>query len=141
MVRELGTPIEHSTDGLSFAFPTAARVAECEASQIARLGMPSSRAKTVVALAHAVASGALDLGPGGDVEATLEQLQTIGGIGTWTAHYIAMRALRWPDAFLASDLVVLKAMNETRPLRALARSEAWRPWRAYAVMHLWKGVS
>ena len=95
----------------------------------------------MVALAHAVASGALDLGPGGDVEATLEQLQTIGGIGTWTAHYIAMRALRWPDAFLASDLVVLKAMNETRPLRALARSEAWRPWRAYAVMHLWKGVS
>jgi len=141
LVRELGTPIDHPADGLSLVFPAAARVAECEASQIARLGMPSSRAKTLVALADAVASGALDLGPGGDVEATLAQLQTIGGIGTWTAHYIAMRALRWPDAFLASDLVVLKAMNETRPARALTRSEAWRPWRAYAVMHLWKGVS
>jgi AraC family transcriptional regulator of adaptative response / DNA-3-methyladenine glycosylase II len=141
LVRELGTPIEHCADGLSRAFPAAARVAECEASQIAGLGMPSSRAKTLVVLADAVASGALDLGPGGDVEATIEQLKTIGGIGTWTAHYIAMRALRWPDAFLASDLVVLKAMNETKPARALARSEAWRPWRAYAVMHLWKGVS
>jgi AraC family transcriptional regulator of adaptative response / DNA-3-methyladenine glycosylase II len=52
-----------------------------------------------------------------------------------------MRALRWPDAFPANDLVVLRALNETRPARAIARSEAWRPWRAYAVMHLWKGSS
>ena len=52
-----------------------------------------------------------------------------------------MRALRWPDAFLANDLAVLKALGETRPARALQRSEAWRPWRAYAVMHLWRTAS
>jgi len=61
-------------------------------------------------------------------------------MSTWTANYIAMRALRWPDAFLASDLVVLRAMGETQPARALRRSEAWRPWRSYAVIHLWRNA-
>ena len=140
-VRELGTPIAHGTDGTNMIFPSATRVASCEVSRIARIGMPLSRAKTLVALASAVANDDLDLGPGGDVEATMEKLQRIGGIGTWTAHYIAMRALRWPDAFLANDRMILKALNETRPARASLRSEAWRPWRAYAVMHLWKGLS
>ena len=70
---------------------------------------------------------------------TLASLRELPGIGPWTAQYIAMRALGWPDAFPANDLVVLRAMRETRPSRAMARSEAWRPWRAYAVMHLWKG--
>ena len=141
LVRELGTPIDRGSDGASLLFPTAPRVAACEPAQIARLGMPSSRARTLVALAAAVARSEIDLGGGGDVEAAIAKLQSIAGIGTWTAHYIAMRALRWPDAFLANDRIVLKAMNETRPARALARSEAWRPWRAYAVMHLWKGNS
>src|SRR5437762_3306605 len=141
LVRELGTPVDRGSDGTSLLFPTAARVAACESAQIARLGMPSSRARTLVALAAAAARGEIDLGPGGDVEAAIAKLQSIAGVGTWTAHYIAMRALRWPDAFLANDRIVLKAMNETRPARALVRSEAWRPWRAYAVMHLWKGVS
>ena len=141
LVRELATPIDRGSDGASLLFPTAPRVAACEPAQIARLGMPSSRARTLVALAAAVARSEIDLGGGGDVEAAIAKLQSIAGIGTWTAHYIAMRALRWPDAFLANDRIVLKAMNETRPARALARSEAWRPWRAYAVMHLWKGNS
>jgi AraC family transcriptional regulator of adaptative response / DNA-3-methyladenine glycosylase II len=122
-------------------FPTATRIAASTQDEIARLGMPSSRARTLVALAAAVARGDIDVGPGGDVDATMERLTALPGVGPWTANYIAMRALRWPDAFLASDLVVLKAMKETRPARALARSEAWRPWRAYAVMHLWKGMS
>ena len=79
--------------------------------------------------------------PGVDVDATVERLRALPGVGPWTAHYIAMRALRWPDAFLANDLIVLRAMNETRAARAEAASAAWRPWRAYAVMHLWKGAS
>jgi AraC family transcriptional regulator of adaptative response / DNA-3-methyladenine glycosylase II len=141
LVRELGTPFDKALDGMALLFPTAARVAASEPAQIARLGMPSSRARTLVTLAGAIARCEIDLGPGGDVEAAITKLQSIAGVGTWTAHYIAMRALRWPDAFLANDRIVLKAMNETRPLRALARSEAWRPWRAYAVMHLWKGTS
>ena len=80
------------------------------------------------------------LEPESDVDATVDRLVALPGIGTWTANYIAMRALRWPDAFLAGDLVVLKALGETRPARALRASETWRPWRAYAVMHLWRNA-
>jgi AraC family transcriptional regulator of adaptative response / DNA-3-methyladenine glycosylase II len=141
LTRELGAPLPNAREGVSTLFPAAARIAAYDPSDIARIGMPLSRAKTVVAMATAVANGDVDVGPGGDVDATIEKLQTIAGVGTWTAHYIAMRALRWPDAFLANDRIVLKAMNETRPARALVRSEVWRPWRAYAVMHLWKGLS
>ena len=75
------------------------------------------------------------------MDATLDALTALPGIGTWTANYVAMRALRWPDAFLANDLVVLKALGETRPAQALRLSESWRPWRSYAVMHLWSNAS
>ena len=88
-------------------------------------------------MARAVAQGDLLLAPGADVPATLEKLQSIPGIGPWTAHYIAMRALAWPDAFPHTDLAVMKALGEKNPKRILAAGEAWRPWRAYAVMHLW----
>ena len=142
IVRELGTPLVAAPDGAAaMLFPRAANLAACAPEQIQRLGMTSSRARTIIALATAVVDGDVDLGPGGNVEATIARLTAIPGIGTWTAHYIAMRALRWPDAFLANDRIVLKAMKETRPARALAQSAAWRPWRAYAVMHLWRGVS
>jgi len=142
IVRVLGTPLAAAPGGTpAMLFPRAANVAACAPEQIQRLGMTSSRARTIIALATAVVGGDVDLGPGGNVEATIARLTAIPGIGTWTAHYIAMRALRWPDAFLANDRIVLKAMKETRPARALAQSAAWRPWRAYAVMHLWRGVS
>ena len=72
---------------------------------------------------------------------TLAQLVAIPGIGGWTASYIAMRALRWPDAFLEGDLVVRRALGVARPAQALALAEAWRPWRAYAVIHLWRSLS
>jgi AraC family transcriptional regulator of adaptative response / DNA-3-methyladenine glycosylase II len=95
----------------------------------------------VHALATAVAEGALDLEPGADVEATMRALVGLPGIGDWTAGYVAMRALRWPDAFLAGDLVVRRAMGAATAARAEKESAAWRPWRAYAVMHLWKGAA
>jgi AraC family transcriptional regulator, regulatory protein of adaptative response / DNA-3-methyladenine glycosylase II len=119
-------------------FPSAARLAACAPTDLAALGLTAARARTIAALAGEVASGAIVLDPRSDVEATIAKLMTVRGIGAWTAHYIAMRALRWPDAFLADDLVVLRAMGETRRARALTRSEAWRPWRAYAVLHLWR---
>ncbi|MEO5765309.1 MAG: AlkA N-terminal domain-containing protein [Casimicrobiaceae bacterium] len=122
-------------------FPSAAAIADAGADAIARCGITPARARSVIALARAVASGKLVLEPGVDVDATLDRLRALPGVGPWTAHYIAMRALRWPDAFLANDLIVLRAMNETRAARAEAASAAWRPWRAYAVMHLWKGAS
>jgi AraC family transcriptional regulator of adaptative response / DNA-3-methyladenine glycosylase II len=66
-------------------------------------------------------------------------LEALPGVGPWTAQYIAMRALAWPDAFPHPDVAVLKAMKRTGA-KALAHAEAWRPWRAYAVLHLWKSL-
>ena len=71
----------------------------------------------------------------------MRALVALPGIGDWTAGYVAMRALRWPDAFLAGDLVVRRAMGAATAARAERESAAWRPWRAYAVMHLWKGAA
>jgi AraC family transcriptional regulator of adaptative response / DNA-3-methyladenine glycosylase II len=136
----LGDPIETPFASLNRIFPAAERVAELPYGRIARLGMPGARARTVVALARAVADGDLDLMPNADIDATLEKLRALPGVGEWTAQYIAMRALAWPDAFPHSDLGVMKALGETSPRRVLAAGEAWRPWRAYAVMHLWQSL-
>jgi AraC family transcriptional regulator of adaptative response / DNA-3-methyladenine glycosylase II len=84
-----------------------------------------------------LAEGSIHLEPGVNVAATIDRLQSIAGIGEWTAQYIAMRALAWPDAFPHTDLGVMKALQEKNPRRVLEAGEAWRPWRAYAVMHLW----
>jgi len=126
---------------LRVAFPPAARIAALSAQQIARIGLPSARARTILALGRAVAEGALELVPHADIERTLATLRALPGIGEWTAQYIAMRALAWPDAFPHTDLGVMKAMKEKQPRRVLAAAEAWRPWRAYAVMHLWRSLS
>jgi AraC family transcriptional regulator of adaptative response / DNA-3-methyladenine glycosylase II len=128
-------------DGPARLFPPPARIAACAPAELARLGVTTARARTLIALARALATGELELLPGSDVDATVRALTALPGIGTWTAQYIAMRALGWPDAFLASDLVVRKALGGLSPARALARSEAWRPWRAYAVLHLWRNAT
>jgi AraC family transcriptional regulator of adaptative response / DNA-3-methyladenine glycosylase II len=136
-----GDPVETPFDGLTTVFPTAARVADTATGLIARLGMPGMRARTVVALARSVADGNLVLTPHTDIEATLDRLRALPGVGEWTAQYIAMRALAWPDAFLHSDLGVMKALGEKDVRRVLDAGEAWRPWRAYAVMHLWNSLT
>src|SRR5439155_543782 len=136
-----GDPIETPFASLTTLFPTAMRVAALPPGRIARLGMPGARASTVVALARAVAEGRLVLMPNADIEATLDGLRTLPGVGEWTAQYIAMRALSWPDAFPHTDLGVMKALGETDAQRVRAAGEAWRPWRAYAVMHLWQSLT
>ena len=128
-------------DSIARAFPTAEAIAQLPYGRIARLGMPGARAKTVIAIARAIADGTLALVPNADVEATLEKLRALPGIGEWTAQYLAMRALAWPDAFPHTDLGVMRALGERDPKRVLARAEAWRPWRAYAVMHLWNSTA
>jgi AraC family transcriptional regulator of adaptative response / DNA-3-methyladenine glycosylase II len=136
-----GDSIETPFASLTTLFPPATRVAALSPSDVARLGVPAARARTVVALAAAVADGRLVLMPNADVEATLDALRTLPGVGEWTAQYIAMRALSWPDAFPHTDLGVMKALGETSPRRVLAAGEAWRPWRAYAVIHLWQSLA
>ncbi|MEK6242869.1 MAG: DNA-3-methyladenine glycosylase 2 [Pseudomonadota bacterium] len=135
-----GDPLDTPSSSLNRIFPSAERIAELPYGRIARLGMPGARARTVVALARAVADGDLVLMPNADIEATLDKLRSLPGVGEWTAQYIAMRALAWPDAFPHTDLGVMKALGETHARRVLAAAEAWRPWRAYAVMHLWQSL-
>ena len=138
---QFGDPVTTPFDSLTTLFPAAQRVAGIPAGRIARIGMPLARARTIVALARAVADGRLALVPNADVEATLETLRALTGIGEWTAQYIAMRALSWPDAFPHTDLGVMKALGESGAKRVLEAGEAWRPWRAYAVMHLWQSLA
>lgn len=121
-------------------FPTPAVLAEADLTGI---GLTKARAATLNALAAACAARPGLLDSGETLEDTLATLCALPGIGPWTAQYIAMRALREPDAFPASDLGLLRAM-ETKagrptPAALAERAEAWRPWRAYAALRLWMG--
>ncbi|QJR13430.1 AlkA N-terminal domain-containing protein [Usitatibacter palustris] len=137
--RAFGTAIVTPFAGLDHVFPRAGEIAVLEPGDIAKHGVIAARARAIIALAKAIDSGALRLDPAAPVEATLAALEALPGIGPWTAHYIAMRALAWPDAFPHPDVAVIKAIGE-KPRAALAASEQWRPWRAYAVLHLWKSL-
>ena len=92
-------------------------------------------------MARAVAEGSVRLDRHADVDETMAALEALPGIGAWTAHYVAMRALRWPDAFPASDLGIRKALGGVTAKAAAGRAEAWRPWRSYAAVHLWTSLS
>ncbi len=132
-----GETIETPRTGLSRLSPTPERLASSSAEELAALGLPRARAETLLALARAFAEGEVALEPGLPPELVLPRLLEIRGIGPWTGAYLAMRALRWPDAFPGTDLV-LKRVLAARTEGAAA-AEAWRPWRSYAAMHLWAG--
>lgn len=135
-----GEPIETPFPELTRLSPSADRMAGSELDQLCELGITSARGKSILALAKAVAEGGIKLEPGVDIERTMAKLKELPGIGEWTAQYIAMRALSWPDAFPHTDLGIYRALGESNPKRVLERAEAWRPWRSYAAMHLWKGL-
>lgn len=139
VVRRFGVALEQAAPiaQLTALFPSTARIAQASVTDIAELGVISSRARCLIALAQALDSGQLRLAPGADLDATVAGLKALPGIGDWTAQYIAMRALAWPDAFPASDLVVMKALGVSTAKQAEAIAQAWRPWRAYSVIHLW----
>jgi AraC family transcriptional regulator, regulatory protein of adaptative response / DNA-3-methyladenine glycosylase II len=138
LVGRLGEPIETPVPALHRLFPSPARLASVEESELRSLGISGARAATISAIARAVLGRQIDLEPSPDPEAVIAKLQELPGIGDWTAQYIAMRALRWPDAFPAGDLGLLKAMGERSVQRLRDAGEAWRPWRAYAAMYLWE---
>jgi AraC family transcriptional regulator of adaptative response / DNA-3-methyladenine glycosylase II len=106
--------------------------------------MPEARGAAIRGLARAVADGMPVLEPAPDLETAISRLTALEGLGEWSANYIAMRALREPDAFPAGDLGLRRALTasgEPMPAGALARlAEAWRPWRAYAAMRLWTSL-
>jgi AraC family transcriptional regulator of adaptative response / DNA-3-methyladenine glycosylase II len=120
--------------------PNPATVARSGVDDIARLGVVRSRARSIIALAQAqVSSGlSLDSGRHHNPDETIARLAELPGVGQWTAHYIAMRALRWPDAFPKEDIAVRNSLGGVTARQAEEMSQAWRPWRSYAVLHLWK---
>jgi len=139
-VETFGLPIATPLAELSRLTPTAARVAAASVDELARHGIIASRAGSIIALAKAQRSGGLQLDGGShhDPEHSIRQLTELPGIGPWTAHYIAMRALRWPDAFPKEDIVVRNNLGGISVKEAETVSQAWRPWRSYAVMHVWR---
>ncbi|MHB8079167.1 MAG: AlkA N-terminal domain-containing protein [Candidatus Krumholzibacteriia bacterium] len=137
----LGEPLaDPPADGPVRLFPTPAALA---AADLARLGLTGARAATLVRLATEVRDGRLDLDDAADPDDLRARLEALPGIGPWTAQYVALRALGDPDAFPAGDLGVRRALavGDGPPATAAAaqsRAEAWRPWRAYATLHLWR---
>jgi len=136
----LGEGVETPHVGLDRLAPTVDAVAEAGEDRIARIGMPGARARTLIALADAIRSGELHLERGADPDAVCDRMLALPGVGPWTASIVAMRALGAADAFPAGDLGVLRALGVKSVREAEARAEAWRPWRAYAAMHLWNLV-
>ena len=141
LVAGFGAPLPTPHAGLTHVAPTAPRLAEASVDAIAAIGLPRARAETVRALARAVASGRLRLEPGADPATTGARLTAIPGIGPWTERYLSLRTLSWPDAFPAGDLVLRRALGVATERAAIAASEAWRPWRGYAALHLWAAAS
>ena len=127
--------------GFGLVFPGPERLAE---APLETIGLTRARAAAVKALARAAADDPVLLRPAGDLGATVARLVELPGVGRWTAQYIAMRAFREPDAFPEADLGLLRALERDgvrpSPAELLRRSERWRPWRAYAALHLWTGA-
>ena len=141
LVERFGTPLATPIDGLTRLFPTPAALAAASGDELGQLGLVRQRQAAIHALAQAVSSGQISLHAGADVQTTMDSLKALPGIGAWTADYIALRALRWPDAFPSGDMALQKALApEGQRLTARAaesRAERWRPWRAYAVIRAW----
>ena len=141
LVERFGTPLATPIDGLTRLFPSPAALAAASGDELGQLGLVRQRQAAIHALAQAVSSGQISLHAGADVAATMDALKALPGIGAWTADYIALRALRWPDAFPAGDVALQKALSpDGQRLTARAaegRAERWRPWRAYAVIRAW----
>jgi AraC family transcriptional regulator of adaptative response / DNA-3-methyladenine glycosylase II len=140
LAEAFGEPIATPFPELSRLTPAPPRLARASVSDIARLGIVSARCKSLIALAQAQLSGRLSLEAGNhhSPEKTMERLAELPGVGQWTAHYIAMRALRWPDAFPSGDIAMRKTLGGISARQAEELSQAWRPWRSYAVLHLWR---
>ena len=133
-----GDAIQSGHPQLTRLAATAERIAGATPAAIAAIGLPLARATTIHRLAREIATGAMRIEPESDVHALTRQLMALPGVGPWTAEYIVMRAVHWPDAFPASDLVLRRAASDLTSAQLMRESENWRPWRAYAAMHLWR---
>ena len=137
-----GRPLAVPDGELTHVFPGPEELAACSPEA---LPLPATRRRALLAVAQALATGDVSLDPGADPVETSHRLEALPGIGPWTTSYIAMRAMGDPDAFLPSDLGVRRALRRLggpeEPGALARRAERWRPWRAYAVMHLWTSLA
>ena len=147
VLQTFGEPIVTPWPSVSRCFPTPQALAQASPESLGALGIVKLRQAALIALSQAVASGAMDLNSPANPLHTISQLKALPGIGDWTAHYIAMRALRWPDAFPAGDIALHNALGlrdikspTQRARQAEELSQAWRPWRSYAVLRIWAGA-
>jgi AraC family transcriptional regulator of adaptative response / DNA-3-methyladenine glycosylase II len=139
LMETFGEPASTPFPELNRFTPTAENIRRATVDSLARHGIVSARCNSILALGEAHASGAITLDGGAqhDPEEAMERLVELPGIGRWTASYIAMRALRWPDAFPKEDIAIRKNLGGVSAKEAEALSHAWRPWRSYAVLHIW----
>ncbi len=137
LAERFGTPVEAPSACLNRLAPTAQELARARADELAEIGLPRARAETIRSLAEAAATGEIDLAPSPDPARAVAALRTLPGIGEWTAEYVAMRAMRWPDAFPSGDLGLRKASGMSSASALRRRAERSAPWRAYAAMYLW----
>jgi AraC family transcriptional regulator of adaptative response / DNA-3-methyladenine glycosylase II len=141
LVRLAGEAIPDPIGGITHLFPTPDALIELAGVDPAAFAMPGNRRRALVAVAEAVRNGTVTIDPGSDPAELRAALVRLPGIGPWTAEYVAMRALRDPDAFMPTDLgirrgaVALGLPDDPAHLREL--TEHWRPWRSYAMAHLW----
>lgn len=143
LVAAYGLPLDTGIPGLTHAFPSPGAILALEGSigdHLGPLGITGARARTILALADAFESGTVDCAPGAQPEEEVRKLLALPGIGPWTAQYIAMRGMGWPDAFPHTDYGVKKALAPRSPEEILALAEAWLPWRGYATINLWNAL-
>ena len=132
-----GEPVTTPWPMLNRVFPDAVTLAGADPEVMGKLGIVRQRVRAIQALAAAVASGGLLLHRGAPLQPTLDTLLALPGVGEWTTQVIAMRALAWPDAWPASDIGLMNALGSRNPKHIIAIGQAWRPWRAYALIRLW----
>ena len=142
LVTDYGDPLARPVGAVTHLFPSAGALAGADPE---RLAMPGSRRRALLGLAAALASGQVILDPGASRAAAEEALLALPGIGPWTVSYISMRVLRDPDAFIPTDLGVRRALErlgqDGSPASAERIAERWRPYRAYALQHLWSALA
>lgn len=136
-----GETFQTPFDTLTRLAPQPVRVAMATEDEIATHGIIGARARAIQALASSCISGEISFDGRYSAAETIERLLALPGIGPWTAQYIAMRALNWPDAFPDGDIAIRHNLGGVTAKQAQMLSQAWRPWRSYAVMHIWKNLA
>jgi AraC family transcriptional regulator of adaptative response / DNA-3-methyladenine glycosylase II len=141
LVAKIGVPLPVAVGGVTHTFPSAAAIAGCATSDFA---MPGARARALLNACEHLADGRIVIDAGSDRDEVASQLESLPGIGPWTASYVALRALGDPDVFLPTDIGVRNALRaigvDSSANDAARRAESWRPWRSYALHQLWASL-